>query len=204
MFDHLVRNREAFDAGAAKERKRIAQDIHDHVGATLLDALHSRHFDRKDRLIRETLSDLREIISGNGHQDQPIGQALAQIRRETAERLEASGIGLDWRAPSCSTPIDASRLHAVHSIIREGVSNALKHADCRRMRIAILAEDGQLTLMVEDDGKGFDPHGAPSAGAGLGNIRERVCDMGGAFWWASPDGGFISRLHVRLPLSLTT
>ncbi|MEJ5978479.1 ATP-binding protein [Novosphingobium sp. PS1R-30] len=203
MFDHLVRNRGAFDAGAATERKRIAQDIHDHVGATLLDALHSPRSDRKDRLIRDTLSDLRGIINGTGQQDLPIGEALVPIRRETAERLETKGIRLDWQAPSAEAVLDAARLHTVRSIVREAVSNAIKHAECSLLRVSITLEAGELSLVIEDDGKGFDPHG-PATGAGLVNIRDRATVAGGDFSWLAPAGGFVSRLHVQLPVPAGT
>lgn len=203
MFDHLVRNRGAFDAGAATERKRIAQDIHDHVGATLLDALHSPRSERKDSLIRDTLADLRGIINGTGQQDLPIGEALVQIRRETAERLEAKGIRLDWQSPTAAVALDAPRLHTVRSIVREAVSNAIKHAECSLLRIAITLEAGELSLVIEDDGKGFDPHG-PASGAGLVNIRDRATVAGGALSWLAPEGSFVSRLHVQLPVPAGT
>src|SRR3546814_18692664 len=75
MFDHLVRNRAAFDAGAQTERSRIARDIHDHVGASLLDALHSEEAGRKDRLIRETLADLSGILNDDAQPAQQPDQA---------------------------------------------------------------------------------------------------------------------------------
>src|SRR3546814_19522234 len=102
MFDHLVRNRAAFDAGAQTERSRIARDIHDHVGASLLDALHSEEAGRKDRLIRETLADLRGIVNGVDQPEQPLDRALLQIRREIAERPAAKGLCPEWNASAAS------------------------------------------------------------------------------------------------------
>src|SRR3546814_19270355 len=61
MFDHLVRNRAAFDAGAQTERSRIARDIHEHDGAYLLCALHSEEACRTERLYRVPLEELRGI-----------------------------------------------------------------------------------------------------------------------------------------------
>ncbi len=203
MFDHLVRNRAAFDAGAATERKRIAQDVHDHVGASLLDALHSPHSDRKDRLIRETLADLRGIITGAAQPEQPIGEALIQLRHETAERLEAKGIRLDWTAPTHELVMEAPRLHTAHSIIREATSNAIKHSECSTLRITIADQPGAVTITIEDDGHGFDPK-AVAGGAGLANIHERAAASGGALSWLAASGGFTSRMQIRLPLSANT
>src|SRR3546814_15142880 len=124
MFDHLVRNRAAFDAGAQTERSRIARDIHDHVGASLLDALHSEEAGRKDRLIRETLADLRGIVNGVDQPEQPLDRALIQIRREIAERLEAKGLCLEWNASADSQPMPTPQLQALRSILRATCRNA--------------------------------------------------------------------------------
>jgi signal transduction histidine kinase len=202
MFDHLVHNRAAFDAGAATERKRIAQDVHDHVGASLLDALHSPQSDRKDRLIRETLADLRGIITGATQPEQPIGEALIQLRHETAERLEAKNIRLDWRTPASELIMEAARLHTIHSIIREATSNAIKHSGCSTLRISIVDQPDAVTITIEDDGCGFDPH-AQTGGAGLANISERAIRAGGRHSWLPASGQFTSRMQVNIPLGAT-
>ncbi len=198
MFDHLVHSRSAFDAGAATERSRIARDIHDHVGAALLDALHSDEPQRKDRMIRETLLDLRGIVNGVGHAEQPLAQALVQIRREIADRLEAKAIRLDWTGPTGEARLGAAKLHALRSILREAVSNAIKHADCATMRIALALEGEALVVTVADDGGGFDPS-APSIGAGLANMRDRARAVGGELCWQPEMGSF--SICLRLTLS---
>ena len=205
MFDHLVRNRAAFDAGAQTERSRIARDIHDHVGASLLDALHSEEAGRKDRLIRETLVDLRGIVNGVGQPEQPLDQALIQIRREIAERLEAKGLCFEWSASVDSQSLPPPQLHALRSILRETVSNAIKHSACTMVRIKLTAQGGALDILVEDDGVGFDPDPDPDAeqqGAGLQNIDDRIEMVGGTLNWLPREGHFQTRMAIHIPFEM--
>src|SRR5690606_6670247 len=127
MLGQLVRSRDSYQKGVEGERRRIASDIHDNLGATLLNALRSEDAGRKNALIRETLSDLRSIVTAAPAPGAALDEALAHIRRETAERLEASGIHLEWPlefAPQVT--LSPALLHTMRSILREAVSNVIK------------------------------------------------------------------------------
>lgn len=63
MLGHAIQSRSAYEQGVEGERRRIASDIHDNLGASLLDALHSTSDQHKNQLIRETLADLRSIVN---------------------------------------------------------------------------------------------------------------------------------------------
>lgn len=199
MFDYLIRNRAAFETGAAAERKRIAGDIHDNVGASLLGALHSKDSASKDRLIRDTLVDLRSIINGTSAPGFPAAEALIHIRRETAERLEAVGVVLDWEVEGAQPKLSLVQVHALNSILREAVSNVIKHAGASRMTIRIATNDRNLCLAIEDDGIGFDP-GANQPGAGLVGMADRVASLNGVMEWPHQRPPAGSRLTIRLPV----
>jgi len=205
MLTHAIESRTSYEKGAAVERKRIASDIHDNVGASLLNALHSRSDNRKDQLIRETIADLRGIINDAAAPDLSLGEALAHIRRETADRLEANGIALEWPLmdeEDESLAPGPALVHALRSIIREAVSNIVRHAGATAARIRVTREGRQLALVIEDNGKGLPPD-VKSGGNGLTNIRSRAAGQGGEVEWTSPaisDGAAGTRLMVTLPL----
>jgi len=205
MLAHAIESRTSYEKGAAVERKRIASDIHDNVGASLLNALHSRNDNRKDQLIRETIADLRGIINNASAPDLSLGEALAHIRRETADRLEANGITLDWplmEEEAESLAPGPVLVHALRSIIREAVSNIVRHADAKTARISVTREGQQLALVIEDDGKGLPPN-VKSSGNGLSNINSRAAAQGGNVEWSSAGMGADmggTRLSVTLPL----
>lgn len=201
MFDYLISNRSAFETGAATERKRIAGDVHDNIGASLLGALHSKDPASKDRLIRDTLIDLRSIINGTSVPGLPAADALVHLRRETAERLEAVGVVLDWETEGAEPTLSATQVHALNSILREAVSNVIKHARASRMTIRIATTDRNLCLTIDDDGIGFYPD-ANLPGTGLVGMADRVASLDGVMEWPRQRTPAGSRLVIRLPVAL--
>ncbi|OYX30828.1 MAG: hypothetical protein B7Y99_11220 [Caulobacterales bacterium 32-69-10] len=204
MLRHVLHSRRAYEDGVAVERKRIARDMHDNIGAQLLRALHSDGEDRKDRLIRETLADLGGMINDAARLGSSLDEVLADLRYETAERLQARGIVLDWALDEGQglDPTPAV-VHTLRSVIRESVSNVLKHAHAGRLYVSARQVDDTVALLVEDDGVGFDPDRV-SGGNGLGNMKGRVETLGGSIGWAPGAGGRGVLLTARLPLRATT
>lgn len=199
MLAAAVASRRAYETGVAEERARIARDMHDNIGIQLMGALHSGSAERKDVLIRETLSDLREIIANADRAAPDLEEMLADLRAALGDLLAASGITLDWRIAEVGVPGFASRIGpALRSILREAVGNAARHSGAARVAVVIGREAGGLRLVVEDDGRGLGP-GSGTAGHGLGNIRHRAEGMGGrADIGAGAVGG--TRVEVFLPL----
>src|SRR5690606_29360837 len=87
MPAHAITSREAHEKGATEERMRIARDMHNNLAAQLLSALHSETRERKDTLIRETISDLRDIVNNAAQGGKSIDELLADLKVEAAERL---------------------------------------------------------------------------------------------------------------------
>lgn len=184
MLRHALEGRDAYEKGVLVERARIARDMHDNVGAQLLRALHTREEGRRESLLRETLSDLRGIINDAANPNLSLEEALAELRYETAERLSAAGIELEWRVESgeAGAPVSAKAAHALRPLVRETVSNVVKHAGAHRVEVEIERRADGLLVAVEDDGKGFDP-GAVRAGNGLANMQARIAALGGTIAW---------------------
>jgi len=189
LADYLDDSRTAYDRGAAWERTRIARDIHDHIGAQLLTALHVREDGRKDELIRATIGDLRDVIRNAEGEPAPFDSLMADLRAETADRLEAAGLELDWQ-------VDAGRedapnraaMQTLRALVREAVSNAIRHAGASALSVALALDGDVLTLTISDDGRGFDPDAARS-GRGLDNMAARVEALGGSFAIDTGPGG---------------
>lgn len=201
VLAYVLDSRDAYERGVTVERRRIARDIHDNLGATLLSALHSDSPGRKDAFIRETLTDLRSIVAAPVEADGDLAEALAGARREVAERLGERGVALAWTVEGVAAPLIP--VQTLRAILREAVSNILKHADAAQVSIHLtLSEDG-LRLTVEDDGRGFDP-AAVTRGAGLDSIAERAAARGGEARWSPGVAGRGARLSVRLPVAVET
>lgn len=199
MVRFVVDSRDAYARGVTVERRRIAGDIHDNLGATLLSALHSRDGERKDRYIRETLADLRSIVTEPAGADAGLAETLSRSRKEMAERLAARGATLLWSLEDApQVEVESKVAQSLRAMLREITNNVVKHADARTVRVSLAAGDGDLILDVEDDGVGFDP-ATIARGAGLDGLSERAARHGGSVAWSPGEGGRGTRVTVRLP-----
>ena len=200
--------REAYMRGVGEERRRMARDLHDDVGARLLTGLHTADETTRPTL-QAALSDIRAIVSGLSGEEANLDRVLAETRHEAARRLEAAEIALDWPLPEAeyeAISLDY-RLHkALTSAVREIVSNVIRHAGARNFVVTPTLSAGQLTLRFTDDGKGLPPEAlaGETPGFGLRNLRHRIEDIGGHLTLAGTAGGTAIQLDIPLVLSAHT
>ena len=122
---------------------------------------------------------------------------LADLRAETADRLEPHGIALSWNLQAApGALLSRQKVHALRALIREAVSNTIKHSGARSVDVSIHLDADWLSLKVADDGKGL-PAQTASLGNGLGNMKIRVESFGGDI---SLEGGEGTCLAARIPV----
>lgn len=199
LMRHAEASRSAYERGVSEERTRIARDIHDNLGAQLMKALHTPEGERKDAVLRETLAEMHEVINDAQGVEAPLANILADLRAETADRLEPHAIALEWQVEIMpDVRLSRARVHAVRAVIREAVSNTIKHAKAQRLSLWLRLDTDALTLMMSDDGCGFVAHTRKATGGnGLGNMKARVEAQGGAMAVHSDAGG--TRISARIP-----
>ena len=198
MLLHALESREAYGRGVSEERSRIALDIHDNIASGLLTALHSPDADGKDQRIRETMAEIREMIRNSASEDLSLEEALAELRVETENRLASAGISLGWKCDDFPAKRIASGLaHALRSIIREAVSNTIRHSGASRMEVLLTLRGNTLALSVGDNGSGFDPARA-TGGNGLANFRERLRPFSGTVEISSSASGTLLCAEIVL------
>ncbi|WP_421849731.1 ATP-binding protein [Oricola sp.] len=203
MLAHAIASRDAYEKGAAEERRRIARDMHDNIGAQLLSALHSDKRERKDTMIRETISDLRDIINNTAGNSKSLDEALADLRVEVLERLAATDIELEWRheGGGHNRLMAPNVIFSLRSILREAVSNTIRHSDAQKMAVRIDTQGETLQLTLLDDGKGYDPsrrgNGRDTQGNGLSNIEARLTALQGRLSFDDAKPGFV--VHAEFP-----
>jgi two-component system sensor histidine kinase DesK len=188
-------------AGMA-ERERIGRDLHDLLGHTLSvvalkSELAGKLVDRDpiaakaqmrevEQVARDALSQVREAVSGIRASGLEAELALARLALLAAEvRLDAQ------LAPLA---LDPATEQALALVLREAVTNVVRHAHARRLEVELTEDAGMLRLSIADDGRG----GAGGTGHGLTGMRERVAALGGALELDSPHGGG-TRLLLRIP-----
>ena len=192
---------------AQDERRRIASDLHDDLGAQLLTIAHTSQSgaqpERIAAMARQALEEMRLSVRGLKGPATAAQEALADWRAETVTRLSEAGFEPQWTAdePPADLILPARTHVQLTRILREAVSNAIRHSGGRRCAVRIGFERGALALEVEDDGRGLPPDSGAQRGHGLPNIERRVRQLGGEHRFSTPpEGGPGTLLSVRIPL----
>lgn len=198
----------AHEAGAGAERARIARDIHDDLGAKLLSLLY-RSREEDQPLVRDAIMCTRELVSTLSLTPVSLPVALARWRTELRERLEPAGVALEWvlEGDPAAVTLSARQNANLTRILRESVTNALKHAGAGTLRLQWQVADASLHLSVHDNGVGMRSAGSESGGRGMAIMRARAEELGGSVEWDSPQTGGETcgcEVRVHLPLDART
>lgn len=187
---------EARAEGVREERHRIRRDMHDDLGAKLLQLLH-RSSDNTKPLVREAIGDLRDLLKDMEGESLSLEAAVLQWREEAARRCRDHGVQLDWQTRPVDALLDASSFGELTRILREAVTNALKHSRTSTLVVSLNGENGQLRLVVENDGLAADS--ALGAVRGLDIMASRARKLGGSCRHDNASGRW--RVVLEVPLS---
>ena len=185
--------------GANEERNRIRQDIHDDLGAKLLQLLHTTPDDSRG-LVREAIRDLRELLQNMDGQPVLLEAAVAQWRKETVQRCQVAEVSLEWNDKVTGDALEAGQFSHLTRFLREAVSNALKHAKPSVLRIRLHLDRGVLQLDVENDG--LMSGSLLTRGRGMAIMASRAQQLQGNFIQAQESGCW--RVAIRVPLSTSS
>jgi ribose transport system permease protein len=200
-----------------RERMRIARDIHDEIGANLTQiALLSElaqsnsakpeqarsHLDEVFRTAQSLTRSLDEIVWAVNPAGDTVEQFAAHLCTFAPRFLQAAGVSCRLDVPDelPAIPLSASVRHHLHLGVKESLHNIAKHAQATEVWLRLQLAPGTITLVLEDNGRGFQPALEASPGAnGLGNLRQRMKEIGGSFEQHSQSGqGTVSTLIAPL------
>lgn len=193
---------QAFEQGRSSERTRLAQDLHDDIGARLLTLIVRARDPALADALRETLRDLKALTRGLSVARMRLSEAAADWQADAALRLSEADIALDWHVDAgTDAALDPVQWHGLTRVLRELLTNAITHAHPRSLCVDGCLRDGWLTLTVDDDGSGRRPE-QWATGLGLSGVRRRMRDLGGTVSWLerAPRG---IRCALRVPLNPT-
>jgi signal transduction histidine kinase/ligand-binding sensor domain-containing protein len=194
------------------ERKRIAGELHDGIGQTLVVIRNRALLGLKDGdLVAQIaeistaaaagVEDVRKIAYGlRPYQIDRLGlrRALLAVVEQSAD---SSGIPIAAEVGNVDGVFPADAEINVYRIVQEGLNNLARHARAKQGHVAVTVAGGEVVITIEDDGAGFDPASlAAGGGMGLSGIAERARILGG---WStvrsSPGQG--TAVIVHLPRS---
>jgi len=190
----------AVEHGRTEERHRIAQDLHDDIGARLLTLMYKAPNAEIEEYIRHTLQDLKTLTRGLAASSHPLSHAAAEWKADLTQRLSAAGSDLHWSfSTDRELTLSVVQWSGLTRVLRELVNNIIAHARATQVEISVHVDRGRLTVVVADDGIGQTPE-AWSHGLGLGGVRKRVKLLGGSVVWQQRETGGI-RCEVRAGLT---
>lgn len=183
------------DTARAEERERIYRDLHDDIGAKLLSLAIRAPDPQAADIARSALQDLRDVVSRSNAADAPLLDLLADRRSEIESRCASARLRLVWNQPEDLPDRVLSAGEALHlgRILRESISNVLRHAGADSVVVSIHAAGGGYQISVEDDGR----NPAKKPGRGMRNMMARAEQLGGKIEWTWGERG--CRVFLTLP-----
>ncbi len=199
------------------ERRRIARELHDVVLQDLTYALQSMQVVQaipdgvdRDEEAASQMEALKRAVGGL--RDAIYDLRLESVREQSLVRSLESIVELNRRMGGGRTidlvvdrdfpnGLSAAAGIEVMRVVQEALANVRRHSGARRATVTLGLEDDEVTVQIEDDGRGFGPETSP--GIGLTGMRERVHGLGGRLEVES-ERGMGTRVRMRVALSALT
>jgi signal transduction histidine kinase len=177
------------------ERRRIAQDLHDSVSQTMSAAKinltviggelpfvnddQRKRFEKVINLVDYGFREVRTI----SHNMMPWAlhkTGLAQVVKQFIENIENEAIAINFFSRGFDVPFDDTTEIILYRVLQESVNNVMKHAYASRLDISLIRDKDNISLTIEDNGKGFDAASPGiNKGMGLSNLRSRINFLNG-------------------------
>lgn len=205
------------EAALARERARIARELHDELGAALaavrleLTAIR-RSMRRQDAGTERRLARLSEVLAQCSQAKRSLVRALlsatqadadlGQVLRRLCRELRAGQglqIDLQFLGPPPGVDVPSMQVHATYRLVQEALTNVALHAGCPRARVTVEVDTRRVWVQVQDRGRGFDPAALSGATRGLAGMQERVVELRGR-WRLHSAVGAGTRISAELPL----
>jgi PAS domain S-box-containing protein len=181
--------------GQELERKRIAREIHDSIGqmlvavkfniASLEETLPLDFMDRVhalEDLVQKTIEEARRLSQNLAPRSLDEFGLEAGIRNLCLQTQNTTGINITFQYIGESYIADKNILISIYRITQEALTNVVKHARAKNVKILFSQNEKSISLLMEDDGVGFKTEKVIlKKGSGLYNIEERTKMLGGRF-----------------------
>jgi len=199
------------------ERSRIAQDLHDDLGATLtqirfLSAVEScdtlvrestrRQFKQVSEKARQMVASLDEIVWAVNPANDSLRSLVSYLRHVAEEFFRTTAVNclLDVDKSLPAVTLTSEVRHNLYLSVREAFNNSAKHSNATELWLRIHWKEQTLQIIVEDNGCGFADQQAMAEQNGLTNMRRRLEKIGGRFECQTrPGAGTTCRMSLPIP-----
>jgi two-component system sensor histidine kinase DevS len=190
LFEKLYDVRDSFLAGQTQERDRIRRDLHDQIGHKLLSLIYAAGNDKSRSLAQETMAQLSELIQAMKQEPIQLDDLATRVHAVCEDICSNAKLKLGWKNefPSGSIElISSDQFLNILNILRELLSNTIKHAGASCVQVSLKQENNFIVLGYSDDGVGFDQKNV-RAGNGLFNLQSRAAELNAKMKWDTSVG----------------
>ena len=196
-----------------EERRLLAADLHDSLEQSLtgvalqlqaagrLNDDRSSHLDLAERLLKYSRDEVHRAVRDLRQPSHEVFDPRHAIRELVKRSETVSGVRFLVDLPESLPELPGHLSHQLLHLAQEGVTNAMKHAEAKEIRISLKVDDEGMRFGLTDDGKGFDSGNHPGVADGhfgLQGMKERVARLGGRLTIES-NVGEGTRIDVTLP-----
>ena len=172
-----------------QERSRIYANLHDDVGAKLLELVYAAKDDESRQLAKDILTEVRQAVASTENFQCTVAQLANTLLAESQLRLKPLNINQteEIKLLDENKKLVLTVPNVVLRICRELISNILKHAKANNINIKIDSNETRLIVEIKDDGVGFNSDN--TAGKGLKTITKRANSIAAEVKWQSNSSG---------------
>ncbi len=197
----LIEQRAALD----KERTRIARDLHDDLGCSLNKVALTLDMTQRSlettglvngkirdcsTMVRQAAKSVDEIVWAINPRNDTLRYMVDYISQFAVEFLHAAEISCRVDLPDNlpAHQVSPEARHNVFLVVKEALNNIARHAQATEVRLQVTASNQEVTLVIEDNGRGFDQAPDNASADGLRNMRQRMEEIGGQYRLESKPG----------------
>ena len=187
----------AVRAATERERERIYRNLHDDLGAHLLNMVYQAPDPETEERARLALQVLRDDLAATVDKQLTLIEVIESVRGEAESRLATRDVSVSWTLGSEleDAPVRVDNVVAVSRIFREAISNIVRHANARRVAIEVDMPEDAIRITITDDGDGIPEDYTP--GRGLTSMAARARQLGGSLDVCADEAGG-TRVELRL------
>ena len=204
IFEQKKNTASAVLSAEENERKRIAEDLHDSVAQKMvaaklnlealesdlpgLDKTQQKIFDNISSLVNESCAEVRNL----SHSMMPQAfskSGLADAISDFLDKIDSRVLKVNFTIEGNTGNINKDKEIMIYRIVQECIQNVLKHAKATQLDISMIASNGELDFLIEDNGIGFNRSAIKKQESiGMGNIQSRVDFLNGRIDISSEPG----------------
>lgn len=203
-----------------REKSTLARELHDELGGLLVAikmdlAQLAKQFDVTDPAVQPRWQRIQEALTAGVDLKRRVIEELrptlldnmglmAALQWQAEQSCQQAGVTLQLSVPAEEPVLGNQEAIAIFRVVQESLTNMAKHAKATQLRLSVQVTNGELMLVMEDNGVGINSGPDDRTGThGLASMKHRIRSIGGTFFVSNVDPHG-TRIVVKVPLEIAS